>query len=81
MDLINVSPTYSQYYKVSVVDSFNCVSDFDSVLVALNPPIVTNSLSSVSICPYDSLDISVTTFGGNGGPYNYGHGHWIMECP
>ena len=71
----NVSPTYSQYYKVSVVDSFNCVSDFDSVLIALNPPILTNSLSSVSICPYDSLDISVITFGGNGGPYNYG---WTM---
>jgi gliding motility-associated-like protein len=72
----DVSPTYSQYYKVSVVDSFNCVSDFDSVLVALNPPILTNSLSPVSICPYDSLDISVTAFGGNGGPYNYS---WTMD--
>ena len=72
----DVSPTYSQYYKVSVVDSFNCVSDFDSVLVALNPPILTNSLSSVSVCPYDSLNISVTTFGGNGGPYNYS---WTLD--
>mgnify|MGYP001168334611 FL=1 len=72
----DVSPTYSQYYKVSVVDSFNCVSDFDSVLVALNPPILTNSLSSVSVCPYDSLNISVATFGGNGGPYNYS---WTLD--
>ena len=72
----DVSPTYSQYYKVSVLDSFNCVSDYDSVLVALNPPILTNSLSSVSVCPFDSLNISVTTFGGNGGPYNYG---WTLD--
>ena len=72
----DVSPTYSQYYKVSVVDSFNCVSDFDSVLVALNPPIIINPSSDTTICPYDSLDISVTTFGGNGGPYNYS---WTMD--
>jgi gliding motility-associated-like protein len=72
----DVSPTYSQYYKVSVVDSFNCVSDFDSVLVALNPPIIINPSSDTTVCPYDSLDISVTTFGGNGGPYNYS---WTMD--
>jgi len=71
----DVSPNYSQYYKVSVVDSFNCVSDFDSVLVALNPPIIINTSSDTTVCPYDSLDISVITFGGNGGPYNYG---WTM---
>ena len=31
----NVTPNYSRYYKVSVSDSFNCVSEYDSVLVAL----------------------------------------------
>ena len=59
-----------------MVDSFNCVSDFDSVLVALNPPIIINPSSDTTVCPYDSLDISVTTFGGNGGPYNYS---WTLD--
>ena len=68
-----VMPNYSQYYKVSVTDSFNCVSDYDSVLVALNPPILLTT-QDLSICPYDSLDIGVTVLGGNGGPYNYS---WI----
>ena len=72
----DVSPTYSQYYKVSVIDSFNCVSDYDSVLVALNPPIIINPSSDTTVCPFDSLDISVATFGGNGGPYNYG---WTLD--
>ena len=65
-----VMPNYSRYYKVSVTDSFNCVSDYDSVLVALNPPILLTT-QDISICPYDSLDIGVTVMGGNGGPYNY----------
>jgi gliding motility-associated-like protein len=67
----NVTPNYSRYYKVSVSDSFNCVSDYDSVLVALNPPIIINTSSDTVVCPYDSLDIGVTVLGGNGGPYNY----------
>ena len=64
-------PNYSRYYKVSVTDSFNCVSDYDSVLVALNPPLIINTSSDTIVCPYDSLDIGVTVMGGNGGPYNY----------
>ena len=66
-----VMPNYSRYYKVSVTDSFNCVSDYDSVLVALNPPLIINTSSDTIVCPYDSLDIGVTVLGGNGGPYNY----------
>ena len=66
-----VSPNYSRYYKVSVTDSFNCISDYDSVLVALNPPLISNTSSDTTVCPYDSLDIGVTVLGGNGGPYNY----------
>ena len=66
-----VSPNYSRYYKVSVTDSFNCISDYDSVLVALNPPLIINTSSDTTVCPHDSLDIGVTVLGGNGGPYNY----------
>ena len=66
-----VTPNYSRYYKVSVTDSFNCVSDYDSVLVALNTPLIINTSLDTIVCPYDSLDIGVTVLGGNGGPYNY----------
>ena len=55
-------PNYSQYYKVSVTDSFNCVSDYDSVLVALNPPLIINTSPDTIVCPYDSLDIGVTVW-------------------
>jgi gliding motility-associated-like protein len=65
-----VNPLFSQYYKVNVEDSSGCESNYDSVLVALFPPIIINTLTD-SICPFDSLDLSVIAFGGNGGPYNY----------
>ena len=65
-----VNPLFSQYYKVNIQDSSGCESNYDSVLVALFPPIIINTLTD-SICPFDSLDLSVTAFGGNGGPYNY----------
>lgn len=71
-----VSPTYSQYYKVNVVDSANCVSDHDSVLVALNPPILLSMSNDSSICPYDIASVFATANGGNGGPYNYS---WIDD--
>jgi gliding motility-associated-like protein len=67
----NVTPNYSRYYKVSVSDSFNCVSEYDSVLVALNPPILINTSSDTLICPGDSVSLGVTVMGGNGGPYTY----------
>ena len=67
---ISVSPAFSQYYDVSVVDSSNCVSDFDSVLVALNPPILLSLSNDSSICPYETANLSVNVSGGNGGPYN-----------
>ena len=65
-----VNPLFSQYYKVNVEDSSGCESNYDSVLVALFPPIIINTLTDF-ICPLDSLDLSVIAFGGNGGPYNY----------
>ena len=67
----NVTPNYSRYYKVSVSDSFNCVSEYDSALVALNPPILINTSSDTLICPGDSVSLGVTVMGGNGGPYTY----------
>ena len=37
--------------KVNVTDSSNCVSDYDSLLVALNPPIIINPSSNTTVCP------------------------------
>ena len=67
----NVTPNYSRYYKVNVTDSSNCVSDYDSLLVALNPPIIINPSSNTTVCPGDIVNLGVTVLGGNGGPYNY----------
>ena len=71
-----VSPTYSQYYKVNVIDSANCVSDQDSVLVALNPPILLSVYNDTTICPYDSAFALANATGGNGGPYIY---NWVDD--
>ena len=66
----NVNPQSSNYYKVNVTDSLGCVSINDSVLVALHPPILVTSQGEF-ICPGDSINLGVTTIGGNGGPFNY----------
>ncbi len=34
-----VNPLFSQYYRVNILDSSGCESNYDSVLVALFPPI------------------------------------------
>jgi len=65
-----VNPLFSQYYRVNIQDSSGCESNYDSVLVALFPPIIINTLTD-TVCPNDSLNISVVAFGGNGGPFNY----------
>ena len=66
----NVNPQFSQYYKVNTTDSLGCLSSYDSVLVALHPPILVTSQDEF-ICPGDSVNLGVTVLGGNGGPYNY----------
>jgi len=66
----NINPQFSQYYKVNATDSLGCISSYDSVLVALNPPILITSQGEF-ICPGDSVNLGVTVLGGNGGPYYY----------
>ncbi|MEC8407047.1 MAG: gliding motility-associated C-terminal domain-containing protein, partial [Bacteroidota bacterium] len=71
-----VNPTYSQYFTVNVIDSSNCVSDKDSVLVALNPPILLSVYNDTTICPYDTAALFATANGGNGGPYVFS---WVDD--
>ena len=71
-----VNPTYSQYYTVNVIDSLNCVSDQDSVLVALTPPILLSVYNDTTICPYDTAALFATASGGNGGPYFFS---WVDD--
>ena len=66
----NINPQFSQYYKVNATDSLGCNSSYDSVLVAIHPPILVTSQDEF-ICPGDSVNLGVTVLGGNGGPYNY----------
>ena len=71
-----VNPNYSQYFTVNVIDSSNCVSNLDSVLVALNPPILLSVYNDTTICPYDTAALFATANGGNGGPYVFS---WVDD--
>ena len=71
-----VNPTFSQYYTLNVIDSSNCVSNSDSVLVALNPPILLSVYNDTTICPYDTAALVATANGGNGGPYVFS---WVDD--
>ena len=67
----NVSPITSQYYSLTVEDSLNCISEPDSVLVTINPPLSINFTPPDSICPADSVNLVASGLGGDSGPYTY----------
>ena len=67
----SVSPAISNYYVVNGVDSLGCTSAIDSVLVAINPPILITPSASDTVCPGDMGSLSVLVNGGQGGSYNY----------
>ena len=66
-----VSPSTSQYYSLTIEDSLNCISEPDSVLVSINPPLSINFTPPDSVCPGDSVSLVAVGLGGDSGPYNY----------
>ena len=66
-----VSPAISNYYQVTAVDDLGCVSTQDSVLVAINPPILLTPSANDTVCPGGTGTLSVNANGGQGGTYNY----------
>ena len=67
----SVSPAISNYFLVNAVDSLGCTSAFDSVLVAINPPILITPSLDDTVCPGGTGSLSVLVNGGQGGTYNY----------
>ena len=66
-----VSPAISNYYVVNAIDSLGCTSAVDSILVAINPPILISPSAEDTVCPGDMGTLSVLANGGQGGTYNY----------
>jgi len=69
-----VNPIISNYYNVIATDSVGCSSSMDSILVALNPPIMINAYVTDTVCPGETASISVTPIGGYilpGSSYTY----------
>jgi gliding motility-associated-like protein len=67
----SVSPAISNYFIVNVVDDLGCTSALDSVLVAVNPPILITPSLDDTVCPGGTGSLSVLVNGGQGGTYNY----------
>jgi gliding motility-associated-like protein len=68
----NVCPTVTTTYTVYVTDANNCPSNPQTVTVTVAPPLgVTAAANPAIICIGSSTQVSATSSGGNGGPYNY----------
>lgn len=64
-DSPNAAPPASQMYRVTVTDSKNCVA-IDSVYVTVNPEILSNLPSAVTICANQDYTIKSGIKGGKG---------------
>lgn len=64
-DSPNAAPPASQMYRVTVTDSKNCVA-IDSVYVTVNPEILSNLPSTVTICANQDYTIKSGIKGGKG---------------
>jgi gliding motility-associated-like protein len=65
------SPGSVTTYTVTGTDSRGCKSLPATVIVNLNSPLVASTSSDTSVCPGQSMQLSVTAAGGNNGPYTY----------
>lgn len=63
-----VSPLSTSFYNVYVTDANNCTSETKTIKITVLPPI-TVVPTSTSICDKDTVIISGSYYGGNGGPY------------
>lgn len=66
---INVTPSTTTTYTVSVMDNCGNTTSEDIVYTITSPPLVLDMSPSIEICPGDSAFISVTASGGYGQYY------------
>lgn len=68
---VTVMPQSSGYYVVQAVNQNGCESAPDSIQVTVLPPLSVDVLEVDTTCPGYPAVISASTFGGDGGPYNF----------
>lgn len=69
MDIINVVPSQTSTYFISVEDQCGELAEDEVTITILSPPLVLNMSPDVEICPGDSTTINVQAFGGFGDYY------------
>ncbi|MEX2595477.1 MAG: PKD domain-containing protein [Salibacteraceae bacterium] len=60
-----VNPSVTTEYFVTSTDDNGCIGDTSRVLIKVRPPLSAEIESVDTICPYDTIDISITAFGGD----------------
>jgi gliding motility-associated-like protein len=70
-DTQNVSPINDSIFYVYAENENGCISEIDSVIVTVNPPLDGTISANVSICPGDQTTINATASGGMGAPYTF----------
>jgi gliding motility-associated-like protein len=70
-DSIQVSPSVTTSYSVSLTDANGCTAAPQSITVVVLPPLNVQVSTPPAICEGDSVLISSVAAGGDGGPYVY----------
>lgn len=60
-----VNPSITTQYFVSSIDANGCPGDTSKVLVKVRPPLSSEIEAVDTICPYDTIDITIEGFGGD----------------
>lgn len=68
---INLNPTQTTVYTVSVTDFCSTVSTLDSVTAIAFTPLTLSTVADAEVCGEKEISISVIANGGAGGNYNY----------
>lgn len=84
---VQVCPTSTTQYTLTVTDGNGCTSAPQTVTVTVRPPVTVNGAGSTSVCSGVCTNISAQALGGTGGPYTYtwnpGNliGSQVQVCP
>ena len=67
----SIMPSAQINLTVYAESDSGCVTSIEVIVVDILPPLELSSTSSQTICPGESINITSTASGGNGGPYSY----------
>jgi gliding motility-associated-like protein len=67
----SIMPASQTNLTVFARSDSGCVTPTETIVVDVLPPLGLSSTASQTICPGESINVTSTVSGGNGGPYNY----------